>query len=138
MRLLITGSRHLNRKHEDHVYAALDEAVKNYKYENGGLTDNEEKNTLIHGDARGADRMCAQWAEENGWAVESYPAQWEEYGRSAGYIRNQKMVDSGADLCVAFPLGDSFGTRNCIKIAKKAGIPTHVYEMGDFDRETLF
>lgn len=32
------------------------------------------------------------------------------------------MVDLGADLCLAFPLPDSRGTKDCMARAKKAGI----------------
>ena len=47
---------------------------------------------------------------------------WKNLGRKAGPLRNQKMVDLGADICIAFPQGESRGTRNCMKLADKAGI----------------
>lgn len=42
----------------------------------------------------------------------------------AGHIRNQEMVDSGADICLAFyKIGaKNRGTRDCAARAKKAGI----------------
>ncbi|HET7640132.1 MAG TPA: SLOG family protein [Ktedonobacteraceae bacterium] len=80
--------------------------------------------TLIHGGARGADQLAGECAAAFGWDVEVWVPQWEEYGKSAGYIRNQEMVDEGADLCIAFIRDNSRGTAHCGLAAEKAGIPT--------------
>jgi hypothetical protein len=58
---------------------------------------------------------------------EPYPADWS-FGKSGGPVRNQKMVDAGADVCLAFPLPDSTGTVDCMERARIAGIPTLVFE----------
>jgi hypothetical protein len=76
--------------------------------------------TLIHGDARGVDRICGQWAKENAVAVEEYPAQWELHGNAAGPIRNTYMLTQNPDLLVAFPGGK--GTANMVRQAGKAGL----------------
>lgn len=82
---------------------------------------------IVHGDCpTGADALADVWARENGYKVEKHPANWAKYGRSAGPKRNQKMVDLGASICVAFPLPDSRGTLDCIKRAKGANIPVKV------------
>lgn len=70
----------------------------------------------------GADRICERVWESWGLPVERHPAQWSMYGKSAGPIRNQEMVDLGADLCTAFPMADSSGTRDCMRRARFAGI----------------
>lgn len=127
MRLLITGSRNLTDDHRDAVFSALDKAVESWVDEHGEDTEN----TFIHGAARGADSIGASWAVERGWKVEPYPANWEEYGKSAGYIRNEQMVKSGVDLCVAFPMGNSYGTRNCMKIARQHKVPVVTHEFDD-------
>lgn len=80
---------------------------------------------IICGEARGADSLGRKYAEEHGIAVESFPANWKKYGRSAGYIRNQEMADH-ADALIAFWDGKSRGTKNMIDIAKKKGIPIRV------------
>lgn len=82
--------------------------------------------TIIHGGARGADRMAGSWAEYHGLEVEVYPADWNRYGKSAGYIRNAQMLEEGEpDLVVAFEGGR--GTAMMIKLAKDAGVPVEEY-----------
>lgn len=84
--------------------------------------------TLVHGKARGADQMAEAIAIELGWDVEAHAAEWTKYGRAAGSLRNQAMVNAGADICLAFPLPSSIGTRDCIRRAEIAGIPVRVIE----------
>lgn len=70
------------------------------------------------------------WARERGIPVEHYPADWDQFQKRAGYIRNQQMLDEGKPhLVVAFHsnLQDSKGTRNMVEIARKAGVDTHVF-----------
>lgn len=55
-----------------------------------GLRD--EPPTLIHGDARGADKLAGEIGEETGMTVLSRPANWDKYGKAAGRIRNLEML----------------------------------------------
>ena len=88
--------------------------------------------TIIHGGARGADTIAGTVAAEMGLPVEVYPADWMAYGRGAGPIRNQKMLDDGhPDKVLAFvrpSLDKSRGTRDMVQRARLAGIPTLVLE----------
>jgi hypothetical protein len=97
-------------------------------------SENEKGITaLIEGGAKGADALAAFWAHA-ATDVEhlSFPADWYQHGKSAGYIRNQQMLDEGKpDMVVAFvdkPLADSKGTANMVLIARRASIPTYVIE----------
>lgn len=87
--------------------------------------------TIIEGEARGADRMAAKWAEnERGYTVIKFPADWDKYGKSAGVIRNKQMLVEGQpSLVVAFHknIQSSKGTLNMIYQANKAGIPVFLY-----------
>ncbi|MEV8638969.1 DUF2493 domain-containing protein [Streptosporangium sp. NPDC051023] len=76
---------------------------------------------IVHGHARGADRLADAWACRNGVEVERYPADWAT-GRGAGPRRNAAMVALGADLVIAAPQGRSLGTRDCMRRAAQAGI----------------
>lgn len=83
--------------------------------------------TVISGMARGADTLAVRYAEAYDCPLEKFPADWDKYGRSAGYIRNQQMLDEGKpDLVVAFPGGR--GTENMIQIARKAGVEVEKIE----------
>lgn len=87
---------------------------------------------LIEGEARGADSMARRWAEDHSITVEQYPADWKQFGRAAGPIRNQQMIDEGKPTeAVAFydrPRLESKGTADMVRRLKKAGIP--VEEIG--------
>ena len=115
-RVLVTGSR--DWTDWETIFAALDRE----------LASTEGLMTLVHGAARGADSLAAEWGRlMEKWLyavkVEPHEAEWERYGNSAGHIRNKKMVDLGEDVCLAFQLGVSRGTRDCMAAAKAAGIP---------------
>lgn len=82
--------------------------------------------TIVHGDARGADRLAAEVAATLGFSVEAFPAEWDLYGRRAGHIRNNKMAAAGASLVIAFWDGRSKGTQNMLDQAAFYGIPYEV------------
>lgn len=78
--------------------------------------------TIIHGAAKGADSLANYWALDNADHIEAYPADWNKYGKRAGYIRNVQMLNEGKpDLVIAFPGGK--GTQMMINLAEGAGIP---------------
>ena len=77
--------------------------------------------TVIHGNARGADRLAGEWAKLRGLKVISVDANWKEYGRAAGAIRNKEMIDMRPDLVVAFSGGK--GTLNMMNLTLKNRIP---------------
>jgi hypothetical protein len=77
--------------------------------------------TIVHGAARGADRLAGRVARGLCLDVEAYPADWQRHGKGAGPIRNQQMLDAGADLVIAFPGGR--GTADMVRRARAAGVP---------------
>lgn len=84
--------------------------------------------TLVHGGARGLDSIAGTVATNMGMRVEKHPARWDEYGKSAGMIRNREMVELGASLFIAFPLDKSVGTWGCLKEAQKSGMECWVVD----------
>jgi hypothetical protein len=81
---------------------------------------------VIAGAARGADSIAAQCAREIGLWLREFPADWNQYGKQAGMVRNRQMLDklltAEQKRVLAFPLGESKGTRNMIAIARQAGV----------------
>lgn len=84
---------------------------------------------VIHGAARGADRIAGEIATSYGLQVRAFPAQWDRYGKSAGPFRNQQMLDQQPDLVLAFTpdLEKSIGTRHMVRIARAAGVPVEIF-----------
>jgi len=79
---------------------------------------------IVHGHCpRGADAIADRLAISMGFSVERHPAQWDLYGRRAGFIRNTYMVDAGAQACLAFIRDNSKGATMCAQLAAAAGIP---------------
>lgn len=116
--VLVTGSRDWTR--QDIIFNALQEHLGDHVL---GI--------VRHGGCpTGADKMADNWvALQPGIAVDLVPANWHGLGRRAGPIRNKQMVNLGADICLAFPLGESRGTRGCMRLAKEAGIEVLDYGM---------
>lgn len=85
--------------------------------------------TFISGTARGADRLGERFANNIGLLVRRFPANWDEYGKSAGYIRNKEMAEytaEGTGVLFAFWNGESRGTKHMIDLAHKYGLEVHV------------
>lgn len=73
--------------------------------------------TIVSGAARGADSLGEQYALFNNYFIERYPADWDRYGKAAGYRRNEQMAQN-ADVLIAFWDGQSKGTKHMIDLAK--------------------
>ncbi len=83
---------------------------------------------VIHGAARGLDTIAGRLARNRYLTVESYPADWSRYGKSAGIRRNEYMASLGAHMCFAFPLQGSKGTKHMIAHARSLHIPVFIYD----------
>lgn len=84
--------------------------------------------TLVHGACpRGADFIADCVARAWGWQIERHPAEWERFGKAAGFIRNRAMVEAGADECLAFIKNQSRGASHTADLAKASGISTTRY-----------
>ena len=82
---------------------------------------------IVHGAARGADEISGLEATLLGLRVVSFPAEWERYGRGAGPIRNQAMLDQAPNLLgvIAFHdhLNRSKGTNDMLNRCLAQSIP---------------
>ena len=82
------------------------------------LFQNRKPTSILCGKARGADTLGELYAKEHDIPVDYYPAEWDKYGKSAGYIRNEQMA-MNADALIAFWDGTSRGTKHMIDLADK-------------------
>jgi hypothetical protein len=81
---------------------------------------------VLHGDARGIDRIAGEVAKTLDLLVEVHPAEWEQHGKRAGIVRNIEMLDTGPDLVIAYWDGESRGTKHMIDAARERGVPVEV------------
>ena len=83
---------------------------------------------VISGDARGVDITSARIAMNAGITVHHYPADWDKYGKSAGYRRNEYMAKDATHVLAIWD-GVSKGTGHMIDIADKAGVPVRIVDL---------
>lgn len=79
--------------------------------------EKKEDVVIISGHASGADALGERYAQERGFQLETFPADWKAHGRAAGPIRNARMA-SAANALIAFWDGKSRVTKNMIEIAE--------------------
>ena len=82
---------------------------------------------IVSGHARGADTLGEKYAQDEGFALEIYPAQWKKLGKQAGYRRNEQMAEV-ADALIAFWDGSSKGTKHMIDIMNEKNLLVRVVE----------
>jgi hypothetical protein len=99
---------------------------------------------LLHGAAPGADTIAAEIAEELGWRVRTFPADWRVtpdtptgrirrrpdgslYDAAAGIVRNLAMLNEQPHVVLAFQRNGSRGTQHVIDEAHRRGIQVYVW-----------
>jgi hypothetical protein len=108
-RIIVAGSRTYTNKAR--VFELLDKIAE----------DQSKKGCLIEivsGLAKGPDMFGKEWAHKNDFTVHEFPANWDKYGKRAGYLRNVEMAEF-SDALLAFHVNNSRGTKHMIDIAYK-------------------
>lgn len=123
-KILVCGGRAYSNKEK--VYDTLDEMKALCETAHLATNSTNPINiVIIQGGAKGADRLASQWAKENNIRQEQYDADWDSYGKAAGYIRNKTMLTVGKpDLVIAFSGGQ--GTKNMIQLAQDENIQVEI------------
>lgn len=88
--------------------------------------------TIVHGGCKGVDLYAADLAQLRSLNVKQYSADWEEFGISAGPIRNREMLEKEKpDMVIAFhpDIEASAGTKDMMTIAWKAGVPVYLHDL---------
>jgi ribonuclease HI len=111
-RVIVAGSRTFN-----------DAALLAHKLD--GILARCQEVVVVSGGARGADQLGEQYAQERGLGCIRMAADWELYGKSAGYRRNEQMLEIATHV-VLFHVRDSPGTAHMRAIAETRGLPMRV------------
>lgn len=114
-KLIIAGSRGFND------YTLLESEV--HKFLSGKTIGETE---IVSGTARGADQLGEKLAKEYDLKLTKMPADWDTFGKSAGYRRNAEMAKY-ADGCIVFmEKGGTKGSQHMINLAEREGLELKV------------
>lgn len=105
MNILVCGGRDFSD------YQLMSEVLSGYE---------DVADIIIHGGAKGADKMAGVWAKSNGVHSAEVGALWDNYGKSAGYKRNSAMLLLRPDLVIAFKGGA--GTKMMVDLARRSNV----------------
>lgn len=90
---------------------------------------------IVSGGARGADQLAERYARMRDFELRVFPADWNQFGKSAGYRRNRQMHEFIAQYkhrgCVCFWDGQSRGTTHNFSLAKEFNTPLRVVRFED-------
>ena len=114
-RVIVAGARSGCDEHL--IFSKLDKLLSNKM--------DQDDIQIVSGTARGVDQAGERYAASRGLDCVRFPADWEKYGRRAGYLRNCQMAEN-ADALVAFWDGQSRGTKHMIEIAKARGLAVRI------------
>lgn len=106
MKIIVAGSRDITD------YETVKKAIELFVEEHQPTSV-----AIVSGGARGVDRLAKQYAKEQNLPFHEYLADWDKYGKRAGYLRNIKMAEN-ADALLAIWDGKSRGTQHMIARAK--------------------
>ena len=126
MRIIIAGSRTF--RNYKVVRSVMDDFFNLYRKIKPDFDSwNKE---IISGCAIGADELGERYAEEHNIKLTTMPANWDLYGKGAGFIRNREMAKYASQdktgVLFAFWDGESNGTKNMIENAQEYGLDIYV------------
>lgn len=112
MKVIIAGGR--NFSNYEKLYQICDK-----------ILINRPVTEIVSGTARGADKLGERYGNDKGYNIKKFPADWNKYGKSAGYRRNEQMAVY-ADILIAFWDGKSRGTKHMIDLANSYNLEVNV------------
>jgi len=119
IKVIIAGSRYFNDY--EFLQEKMDKLLNRYLF-------CPEEVEIISGHASGADSLGERYAKSRGFSLKLFPDDWDNYGKSAGPIRNAQMADY-ATHCAVFWNGFSKGSSNMINVAKYAGLKVKEFKV---------
>lgn len=113
MRIIIAGSRSFI--HYSTLYGVCNYYLKHVPHPH-----------IVCGHARGTDTLAFNYAKERGLPVKSFHPNWDQHGKSAGFIRNQQMAEFARALLLFWD-GTSRGSKSMLQLAEKLGLEIRVF-----------
>ena len=115
--VVIAGSRSITDKR------------KVFPYIKEGLVELAEKfephvfkvKKIISGGARGIDSLAEEFALAYNIPFKRMDADWDQYGKKAGHLRNAEMAEKGDALILIWD-GESRGSKNMLSEAKRKNL----------------
>ena len=114
MRIIIAGSRDINS------FEIVERAFLNSQPH-----PFDDISVIVSGCARGVDRIGEKIAEKYNIMVKRFPANWDKFGKTAGYKRNVEMAEF-ADGLIAVWDGSSRGTNHMIDVMNRENKPVYI------------
>ena len=116
-KVIVAGSRNFND------YNLMSKKL-NYYFQN------RNDIVIVSGTCYGADKLGEKYAKEHNLGLLQFPADWNKYGKSAGYRRNEQMHKFISQFenrgCVCFWDGSSKGTQHNFKLAEQFKTPLRI------------
>lgn len=107
IRIIVAGSRKFTDK--EFIFDKLDTMLENYEKD-----DIEFISGMAH---TGPDAIIFEYAESRGYPKpKEFPADWDNLGKSAGYVRNVEMAKYGTHAAIFWD-GESKGSAHMFDIA---------------------
>lgn len=121
--IIVCGSRdtmyHKDPFYREQIFHSLDVCRDLYQFD-----------LVVTGGQTGVDTVAKEWADCHSIENKSFYADWQQYGRAAGPIRNKKMLDEMTpELVIAFPGG--LGTASMKALARAIKCPVVELPLSD-------
>jgi hypothetical protein len=81
---------------------------------------------IVSGGAKGADLIGREISKRHSIELLEFIPDWENLGKSAGFIRNRQIVES-SDMVLAFHDGISRGTQNSLDVSRQLKKPSLIW-----------
>ncbi len=127
LRIIVADSR------DFHDYQTLSNTIMKLlaDKDDSDIVYNPSQVKFISGTTRGTDVLGEQFAYTWGYDVVRFPADWDRFGKRAGYACNEEMAkfacaDGNYGVLIAFWDGKSKDTKHMIDLAKRYGLEVHV------------
>lgn len=126
-KILISGSRVL---YDPYIKSDLRDLLSFIQAKHG-----RDDLVIIHGDCpKGIDSHVKEYCSNVGITQICYPANWSRFGRAAGHIRNEFMLEDSKPAHVYCIFGDinnmSPGTKGMFNLCKEKGVPVTILDAG--------